>query len=74
MTLLNITVFVGTARLNLATFETIVTGQASIAVGKNLWVADLVDGTTEVICPVVFRNPAELPQGILKPGAESSGR
>jgi hypothetical protein len=71
MTLLNVAVFMGTARLNLTALETIVTGQTPIVVGKNLWVANLVDGATEVVCPMVFGNPTELPQGILKPGTET---
>ena len=61
----------GTTGLNLAAFETIVTGQTSIVVGKNLGVADLVDGAAEVVCPMVFRNPTELPQSILEPGTET---
>ena len=61
MTLLNITIFIGATGLNPATFKTIVTGQTSIVVGKDLWATDLVDGTTEIICFVVFGNTAELP-------------
>jgi len=71
MTLLHVAVFMGAARLNLAAFKTIVTDQTPIVVGENLWTADLIDGTAEVVCPVVFGNPTELPKSILEPGTET---
>jgi hypothetical protein len=71
MTLLNIAVFMWTAGLNLTAFETIMTGQPPIVVSKNLWITDLVYSTAEVVCPMVFGNPTELPYSILKAGTET---
>ena len=71
MTLLHVAVFMGTTGLNLAAFETIVTGQTSIVVSKNFRIADLIDSSAEVIGPMVYGNPTELLQSILDLGTET---
>jgi len=39
-----------------------------IVVGKNLWIADLINGTSKIVYSVVFWNPTKLPKGVLKTG------
>ncbi len=46
MTFLNITVLIRTARLYLVAFKAVVFCQAPVVVGKDLRIADLVDGTS----------------------------
>jgi hypothetical protein len=71
MTLFNIAVLMRAARLYLLAFKAVVAGQTPVLVGEDLWIADLVDGTGQIIGSVVLSDSAELPERVLQTRTET---
>jgi hypothetical protein len=71
MTLFDIAVLIRAARLYLLAFEAVVICQTPVVVGKDLWIADLVDRTGQIVGSVISGDSAELPEGVLQACTET---